>query len=716
MIKNLNYLFLLILLVIGCSTKNERNNKMNRLASSQSPYLLQHKNNPVDWYPWSKEAFKKAKKQNKPIFLSIGYSTCHWCHVMEHESFEDVEVAKLMNDNFISIKVDREEMPEIDHLYMSVCQAMTGRGGWPLTIVMSPDKEPFFAGTYFPKKGNGSQPGMMELIPSLMNAWEHKQDDIKKTIKQVNDYLIRSNGSEPGKQITEETIKNAFINFTERFDNEFGGFGSTPKFPSPHNLIFLLRYFKTYGDSNAKDMVTHTLHQMRLGGIFDHVGYGFHRYSTDQRWFLPHFEKMLYDQAMISMAYLEAYEATKDQNLAKNTEEIFTYVIRDMMKKNGGFYSAEDADSEGEEGRFYIWTSNEIDQVLGSEKGEDFRKIFGIKKEGNFIDEASGHSMPENIPYLDKSLSVFAETEDIDLNRLTKSIDESRKLLFFEREKRVHPLKDDKILTDWNGLMIAAMAKGGRILNKPVYIDAAHKSAQFILKNLRTNDGKLHKRFRNDEAGLQPHIDDYAFFIWGLLELYESTFETSFLASAIDLSNIMIHDFYDNENGGFFIGPNNGEKLIIRAKDSYDGAIPSGNAVAAMNCIKLSKYTGDLKWEKIAFKTFKTFSKKINQTPSSHAFMLSSYMFGVKSPKEVVIVGEKMNEEVNEKIRKLQSNYNPHTIFLFKSSNGDSELDRIAPWTTTHETIDNKTTYYVCENFACKRPTTDLKIALDYLN
>ena len=716
MIKNPNYLLLFLLIIVGCSKKNERDGKMNRLGDSQSPYLLQHKNNPVDWYPWSEDAFDKAKKQNKPIFLSIGYSTCHWCHVMEHESFEDNEVAKLMNDNFISIKVDREEMPEIDHLYMSVCQAMTGRGGWPLTIIMTPDKEPFFAGTYFPKKGNNSQPGMMELIPSLMNAWENKQGDIKKTIEQVNEYLIKSNNYAASEQINEETIKNAFMSFSEKFDNEFGGFGDSPKFPSPHNLIFLLRYYKTYGDMNAKNMAIKTLQQMRAGGIYDHIGYGFHRYATDKRWFLPHFEKMLYDQAMISIAYLEAYEATKDKTLAKTTEQIFTYVIRDMMKKNGGFYSAEDADSEGEEGKFYIWTDKEINHVLGKEKGGIFQKVYGIRRDGNFIDEASGRAMPENIPFLKLSLSAFAELENIDINELSKSINESRELLFIEREKRIHPLKDDKILTDWNGLMIAAMAKGGKILKKPVYIDAAIKSADFIIQNLRGSDGKLKKRFRNNQAGLQPHIDDYAFFIWGILELYEATFETRFLISALELSKIMVDDFYDDEDGGFFIGPNDGEKLIIRAKDSYDGAIPSGNAVAAMNCIKLSKYTGDLKWEKIAFKTFKAFSNKINQAPSAHASMLSSFMFGTKKPKEIVIVGKELNEEVIDKIKQLQSNYNPHTIYIFKSSNGDSDLDNIAPWTKTHHTINNKTTYYICENFSCKMPTTDIKTALNYLD
>jgi len=456
---------------------------MNRLANSQSPYLLQHKNNPVDWYPWGKEAFEKAKKENKPIFLSIGYSTCHWCHVMEHESFEDKEVAKLMNDNFISIKVDREEMPEIDHLYMSVCQAMTGRGGWPLTVVMSPKKEPFFAGTYFPKTGRGNQPGMMELIPSLMNAWNNKQDDIQKTIKQVNEYLINSNTSVPGSNLDRNTLDNAFYDFKERFDNEFGGFGSAPKFPSPHNLIFLLRYYKIFDEKNALNMVTTTLDKMRLGGIFDHIGYGFHRYSTDKNWFLPHFEKMLYDQAMISMAYLEAFEATKDEKYAAIVEEIFSYVIRDMLNEEGGFFSAEDADSEGEEGTFYIWEFEEIINILGQGKGREFCDIFGIKQGGNFLDEATGQLMPKNIPHLKQNLLEHASINSLDITELQKSIESSRRILFSERKKRIHPLKDDKILTDWNGLMIASMARAGRVLDKQNYIDTAKRSAEFILNN-----------------------------------------------------------------------------------------------------------------------------------------------------------------------------------------------------------------------------------------
>ena len=540
---------------------------MNRLANSQSPYLLQHKNNPVDWYPWIQEAFEKAEKENKPIFLSIGYSTCHWCHVMEHESFEDKEVAKLMNDNFVSIKVDREEMPEIDHLYMSVCQAMTGRGGWPLTVVMSPKKEPFFAGTYFPKTGRGNQPGMMELIPSLVNAWNNKQDDIQKTIKQVNEYLINSNASVPGSDLDKNALNNAFYDFKERFDNEFGGFGNAPKFPSPHNLIFLLRYYKIFDDKNALDMVTTTLDKMRLGGIFDHIGYGFHRYSTDKNWFLPHFEKMLYDQAMISMAYLEAFEATKDEKYASIIEEIFSYVIRDMLNEKGGFFSAEDADSEGEEGTFYIWEFEEIINILGQDLGKEFCDIFGIKQGGNFLDEATGQLMPKNIPHLKQNLLEYCSINSLDITELQKSIESSRRTLFSERKKRIHPLKDDKILTDWNGLMIAAMARASRVLDNQNYIDTAKRSAEFILNNL-TDKGRLLKRFRNGKAGLQPHIDDYSFFVWGLIELYEATYEVRFLEKAIELSKIMVEDFMDNDNGGFYIGPKDGEKLIVRAKDS----------------------------------------------------------------------------------------------------------------------------------------------------
>ena len=688
---------------------------MNRLKDSESPYLLQHKNNPVDWFPWGVEAFEKAKKENKPIFLSIGYSTCHWCHVMEHESFEDTQVAKLMNDSFVSIKVDREEMPEVDHLYMSVCQAMTGRGGWPLTIVMSPDEEPFFAGTYFPKTGHGNRPGMLELIPSLMNAWNNKQEDIQKTILQVNNYLKNENNTKPGSALNKAIIKDAFGSFIERYDSDHGGFGNAPKFPSPHNLMFLLRYHNAYKDPMAKTMVEKTLSKMRLGGVFDHLGFGFHRYSTDQEWFLPHFEKMLYDQAMISLAYLEAFELTKKQEFADIAHEIFTYVLRDMTDIKGGFYSAEDADSEGEEGKFYVWTKSEINKILGPNEGKQFIEIFGFKDQGNFHDEATSQLTGNNIPYLKNNLSKYAKKNDIDIEHLKKTIEENRLALFNQREKRIHPLKDDKILTDWNGLMIAAFANGGKILKNDKYIMAAENATDFILNNMKDDKGRLFKRYRKGSSGLQPHIDDYAFFIWGLLNLYEAGFKVRYLQSAIEMADIMVSDFLDKENGGFFIGPEYGEKLIFRAKNSYDGAIPSGNAVAVMNCIRLSRFSGDIKWEKIAQNTLLAFSDGINRIPSAHSFMLTSFMFGEENPKEIVVVSNENKPETISIVRKIQDIYSPHSIIILKNMNDTKTLDKVAPWTAMHDTIDDKTTFYICKNFACKKPTTDIDTAIKYL-
>ena len=714
--KQLTLLIFALIFFISCTKKKtEENKNMNRLADSKSPYLLQHKNNPVDWFPWGVEAFEKAKEENKPIFLSIGYSTCHWCHVMEHESFEDQQVAELMNENFVSIKVDREEMPEVDHLYMSVCQAMTGRGGWPLTIVMSPEKEPFFAGTYFPKTGRGNRPGMLELIPSLMNAWNNKQEDIQKTIEQVNNYLYNANNVQPGSALNKNTIDDAYNNFIERYDKNFGGFGKAPKFPSPHNLLFLLRYHKAYQDTMAKTMVENTLSKMRLGGIFDHIGFGFHRYSTDQEWFLPHFEKMLYDQAMISLAYLEAFEISKKQEYASIAHEIFSYVARDMTDENGGFYSAEDADSEGEEGKFYVWSTSEINKVLGSIEGKQFTDVYGFNENGNFHDEATGQLVPSNIPFLKNRIIEYGEKNKIDVASLKVTLEKNRNTLFEYRRNRIHPLKDDKILTDWNGLMIAALAKGGTVLKENKYTNAAERSANFILDNLRDENGRLYKRYRNGSTGLQPHIDDYAFFIWGLLNLYESNFNTYYLKSALELSEIMVADFLDKKRGGFFIGPNNGEKLIVRAKDSYDGAIPSGNAVAAMNFIRISKFTGDSKWEDIAQNTFLAFSESIKRIPSAHSFMLSSFMYGLDNPKEIVIVAKEKNAKTMSSIRKIQEVYNPNSIIIFKELKNRTELDNIAPWTTMHDTVNDQITYYICENFSCRRPTTDIDIAIKYL-
>ena len=678
---------------------------MNRLANEQSPYLLQHADNPVDWYPWGKEAFKKAKELDRPIFLSIGYSTCHWCHVMEHESFEDDSVAKLLNDSFISIKVDREELPEIDHVYMSVCQAMTGGGGWPLTIVMTPAKEPFFAGTYFPKDKRGGRSGLIQILPMIADAWNSKRQDIMTSVGQVKNYLDQLNSKPAGNNFSTELINRAYDQFRNGFDEEYGGFFRAPKFPSPHNLIFLMRYHHSFDNKIALDMATKTLKQMRLGGIYDHIGFGFHRYSTDRHWLVPHFEKMLYDQAMIAMAYTEAYHITGEDIFAQTAREIFTYVLRDMTASEGGFFSAEDADSEGEEGKFYIWTEQEIKEVLGEDYGKEFNDIFSITTPGNYRDESSGKETRLNIPHL-KNYNTNGSNE----------FESAREKLFNIREKRIHPLKDDKILTDWNGLMIAALAKAAIVLDEPVYLDAAEKAAEFVLHSISKGE-RLLKRYRNGVAALDAHLDDYAFMAWGLLELYEATFATKYLSQALDLMNIMVEDFWDDKNGGFFLGSDQSEKLIVRSKTAYDGAIPSGNSVAVMNMVKLTRITGNTNWAELAEKTIRAFSEDVNRAPTGYTLMLTGFMFDTQNSKEIVIVGDSRNRNTTKFLHTIRASYAPHKVLLFKDTSvSDNRLEQLANWTSTQNSINGKPTAYVCKNFACNQPTSDLQTALSFIN
>ena len=687
---------------------NQKETYVNRLAESSSPYLLQHKNNPVDWYPWGDEAFQKAAELDIPIFLSIGYSTCHWCHVMAHESFEDEQVAQLLNKNFISIKVDREELPEIDHVYMSVCQAMTGRGGWPLTIIMTPDKEPFFAGTYFPKKGRFGRPGMMELLPSIAEAWKNRRAELVQSAEKINEYLVKSNTKELGTPLSKAILKETYSQFVNRYDKNHGGFGTQPKFPSPHNLVYLLRYHHMTDDKTALEMVEKTLQEMRLGGIFDHVGYGFHRYATDKEWLVPHFEKMLYDQAMLVMAYTEAFQITGKPEYKKTAEEILTYVQRDMTDAKGGFYSAEDADSEGEEGLFYIWTIQELQSIIGEEDTQFIQNIFNLTPEGNFKDEASGQSTGNNIFHLKTPIS---NSKDL------KKISQIREKIFHVREKRIHPLKDDKILTDWNGLMIAAMAKAGVAFQDNVLIESAEKSAKFIFNNLMDKNGRLQKRYRKGKSGLDAHLDDYAFFVWGLLELYEATFKIEYLKNAIQLSDIMVSEFWNESSGGFYLGSDQTEKLIVRAMTGYDGAIPSGNSIAAMNLLKLTRITGEIKWAEMADKTFKVFSNEINRAPSGYTSMVTAFLFEYDHPKEIVVVGSGSDPATQDALTRMKSEYIPGKILLFKDTDQLSPaLSPLAKWTATQETIGDKVTFYVCQDFACKIPTTDIKEALTFIH
>jgi len=678
---------------------------MNRLSDEQSPYLLQHANNPVDWYPWGEEAFKKAKELDRPIFLSIGYSTCHWCHVMEHESFEDDSVAKLLNDGFISIKVDREELPEIDHVYMTVCQAMTGGGGWPLTIIMTPAKEPFFAGTYFPKDKRGGRSGLFQILPMITDAWTSKRQDIMTSVGQVKNYLDQLNSKPAGNDFSMELINGAYDQFRNGFDEEYGGFFNAPKFPSPHNLIFLMRYHHSFDNKIALEMATKTLKQMRLGGIYDHIGFGFHRYSTDRHWLVPHFEKMLYDQAMIAMAYTEAYHITGEDIFAQTANEIFTYVLRDMTASKGGFFSAEDADSEGEEGKFYIWTEQEIKDVLGENYGKEFNDIFSITTPGNYKDESTGKQTRLNIPHLKNYNSNG-----------NNNLDSAREKLFNIREKRIHPLKDDKILTDWNGLMIAALAKASIVLNEPGYLDAAEKAAKFVLDSISKGE-RLLKRYRNGVAALDAHLDDYAFMAWGLLELYEATFLTKYLSQALDLMNIMVEDFWDDKNGGFFLGSDQSEKLIVRSKTAYDGAIPSGNSVAVMNMVKLTRITGNTKWAELAEKTMRAFSEDVNRMPTGYTLMLTGFMFDTQNSKEIVIVGDSRNRNTIKFLHTIRTSYAPHKVLLFKDTSvSENRLEQLANWTSTQNSINGKPTAYVCKNFACNQPTADIQTALSFIN
>jgi len=689
--------------------------KSNHLINEKSPYLLQHAHNPVDWYSWKQEAFDKAKREDKPIFLSIGYSTCHWCHVMEKESFEDEEVATLLNENFVCIKVDREERPDIDNMYMTVCQMITGTGGWPLTIIMTPDKKPFFAATYIPKKNRFGLVGMLDLIPRINDVWEKRKNEIltsaDEIIKSLKNYYVVSKG----KYLNESILRDAYGELLNRYDDNYGGFGNPPKFPTPHNLLFLLRYWKRTGHANALQMVEKTLNAMRMGGIWDHVGFGFHRYSTDEFWLIPHYEKMLYDQAMLAMAYTEIFQATGKEEYKDTAKQIFEYVLRDMRHPEGGFYSAEDADSEGEEGKFYLWTEREIKEALGDES-ELIIKIFNVSKEGNYMDEIAAKRTKKNILHLKKPLSEWARELKIPLEDLNRQMEKSTKKLFELREKRVHPQKDDKILTDWNGLMIAALAKAAKVFNNEDYIKAAKLAVEFILNKMVDHENCLFHRYREGEAAIFGFLDDYTFYVWGLLELYETTFEVKYLQKAIEFNQYTIEHFWDKENGGFYTTSDSAESLLVRQKVSYDGAIPSGNSVAMLNLLRLARICGDNKLETKSAELGKAFSKDINNLPSSHTQLLAAFDFVFGPSFEVVIVGDLDSADMKKMIRALRENYTPNKVVIHRPLEKSPDITKISPFTKDMNPIDNKATAYVCQNYSCNQPTKDPLVMLKLLN
>ncbi|UQZ32177.1 hypothetical protein C2I18_00580 [Paenibacillus sp. PK3_47] len=689
-------------------------NVPNRLANEKSPYLLQHAHNPVDWYPWGDEAFAKAKSENKPVFLSIGYSTCHWCHVMERESFEDQEVAELLNNNYVAIKVDREERPDIDALYMSVCQALTGSGGWPLTVLLTPDKKPFYAGTYFPKRRMFGRIGLMDVLEQIHSKWQQDGAALEKLGDELLEdlqALDRKNAqsAEPGAIPGEELLHAAYEEYRSQFDEEYGGFGSAPKFPTPHNLSFLLAYSEAYKQPDALRMVEKTLEAMFQGGMYDHIGFGFSRYSTDREWLVPHFEKMLYDNALLAITYLEAFQLTGKPLYAEIAEKIFTYVKRDMTSAEGAFYCAEDADSEGVEGKFYVFTREEIEEALGLEDMHSYCNVYGITPEGNF--EGA------NIPNLLKGLPEdIAESLGMNPLGLKTRMEEWREKLFAYREQRIHPSKDDKVLTSWNGLMIAALAKGAKALQQPEYAKAAGAAADFIWDKLRREDGRLLARYRDGESAIPAYVDDYAFMIWGLTELYEATGQALYLERALVLKDGLLELFHDQDGGGFHFTGHDGEPLPIRSKEWYDGAIPSGNSVAARMLWKLSVITQDVELKAIAERTAAVLASAASEYPPGYSMYLQAHLAMISGGREWVLSGKREDSALHSMLAQVQQVYLPDAALLVNwEDGGEGELVKLLPHLADKPAIEGKATAYECRNFACRQPLTSLEAVKELL-
>jgi uncharacterized protein YyaL (SSP411 family) len=675
----------------------------NHLINEKSPYLLQHAENPVEWYPWGEKAFGKAGEEDKPIFLSIGYATCHWCHVMAHESFEDEEVARLLNQYYVAIKVDREERPDIDQVYMNACQALTGQGGWPLSIFMTPEGKPFFAGTYFPKRSRLGMSGFIELLTQIANFWKRNRERVLQAAEETTQALQgRPEAGSAGPSLTGQTLEQGQQQLAQVFDRTWAGFSAAPKFPIPHHLTFLLRRYRRNPDQAVRNMIEKTLEAMRFGGIFDQIGWGFHRYSVDEKWLVPHFEKMLYDQALLAMAYTEAFQVFRKPLYARVTREIFSYVLRDMTSPVGGFYSAEDADSEGKEGLFYLWTPQQVKEVLGPDPADLFCRFFDITPEGNFEEGKS-------IPHILTPLEEFAAREKRSPEELETILKEYGQRLFQVREHRVHPLKDDKILTSWNGLMIAALAKGSQALGDPTYAQAAKKAADFILQKMRTSSGGLYRRYRDGDIAFPGYLDDYAFFIWGLIELYETLFEVRYLEEALALNRHLIDLFWDPEQGGCYFNARDGESLIAREKDLYDGAVPSGNSVTALNFLRLGRITGNPDWEVRGDQLFRSFSVKVSGYPAAYTQFLNAVDFMIGPAQEIVVAGDLAEKGARDMISRIQQAFLPNKALFFRpEGEGSRAVINLSPYAEALIPLNHQPTVYLCEQFTCRAPITDL--------
>ena len=674
---------------------------MNHLSTEKNPYLLQHLNNPVDWYPWAEQAFERARDENKLVFLSIGYSTCHWCHVMAHECFEDEEVAELLNLDYISIKVDREERPDIDQVYMEVCQRLTGGGGWPLTIIMTPDAQPFYAATYIPKHGRQGRPGLMNLLPWVTDKWQKDPDSLLNAATEIVAEMQAGRRSDDTGSVSLGLHAEAEQTLKKSYDRRYGGFAKAPKFPRPHDLTFLLQRYQQSNDEECLSMVEQTLQLMRNGGIFDQLGFGFHRYSTDEEWLVPHFEKMLYDQAGLVLAYLDAWKISGDETYARTVREVLAYLSRDMTAPEGAFFSAEDADSEGVEGKFYLWSEAEIKACLGADS-RVFNMTYNVLAAGNYHDEVTGKVTGNNILHLSS-----ASEKEPDKAGLAEHLDVARKVLFEVREKRIRPHLDDKVITAWNGMAISAFAEAGRVLGEQKYIDIAHRAADFILTKMCDKEGRLFRRYRQGDAAVPAFSEDYAFLARGLLDLYAADFDPQRLLQAVEVSQALRKFFQDPASGRLYDTPSDGEKLLIRPSSTFDGAMPSPISIALDVFSRLGLLTGDLSWQAAADHLLQALSAEVSRYPAGYTQLLQSANWLLRPTREIVIVGTPGEASTEAMLSVVRCANLQQTVVLFKPEKNSETIVSLAPFTKNMKILNGRATTYVCQNFTCGEPLSD---------
>jgi uncharacterized protein len=669
----------------------------NRLAGETSPYLQQHAGNPVDWYPWGAAAFERARAEGRPILLSIGYSACHWCHVMEHESFEDDETARLMNEHFVSVKVDREERPDVDSIYMSAVQAMTGHGGWPMTVFLMPDGSPFYGGTYFPPEPRHGLPSFRQVLSVVADAYHTRRDEVAESAAGLRDALEQSTRLRaPAAAVDLSILDGAYRRMAGSYDTQYGGFGTAPKFPQPLALEFVLRHHARTGDEQPLRLLRHTLRQMADGGMYDHLGGGFHRYSVDRQWLVPHFEKMLYDNALLARLYARAYQATQEPALRRVAEQTLDYVRREMTAPDGGFYSAQDADSEGEEGRFYVWLPDEVDSVLGPADGELFRRYYDVTQAGNF--EGS------SILHVTRDVASVARDARIDAEQLASVLTRGRAALYDVRSRREWPARDEKVLTSWNALMLQAYAVAAQVFGRAEDREAAVRNAEFLLRELQT-DGRLHRTWRDGVARIDAFLEDYALLADALLSLYETTFDARWIREARALGDRMLELFWDDDESAFYDAATGDETLLMRPRNVDDNATPSGNSAATLLLLRLSVFTGEPRYERIAVRVLQSMAQLLERAPLAFGHLLAAADFHLATPQEVAIIGQADARDTLDLLGVVRERYRPNTVVALRPA--EQRDDGTIPLLSGRAALDDRATAYVCQRFACRRPVTD---------